>query len=314
MILVTGATGFVGAALVARLARDKVPVRACVHRRAIEPMDGVESVRVGELGDAFDWRAALEGVAVVVHVAARAHVMHETDADPQITYRRTNVDGTLALARQAAATGVRRFVFISSVKVNGETGLFRESDAPAPGDPYGISKMEAEQGLRRIADESGMEVVIIRPPLVYGPGVRANFRSLMRAVARGWPLPLGAIDNRRSLVGLDNLVDFIVTCVRHPQAANETFLVSDGDDVSTPELVRRLARAMGRPARLIPVPVWMLEAGAALLGRRAAVQRLCSSLQVDGSKARQLLGWAPPLTLEEGLRRAVREYVREAAV
>lgn len=312
-VLITGASGFVGRALCARMVALGTRVRGA-SRSLTELPSGVESCAAGDIHATTDWGEALAGVSVVIHPAARVHIMRDSAADPLAEFRSVNVAGTLNLARQAAAASVRRFVFISSVKVNGETGLFSESDAPAPEDAYGISKMEAEQGLRSIADETGMEIVIIRPPLVYGPGVRANFRSLMRTVARGWPLPLGAIDNRRSLVGLDNLVDFIITCLRHPRAANETFLVSDGEDVSTPELVRRLARAMGRPARLIPVPVWMLHAGATLFGRGAAVRRLCGSLQVDTAKARQLLGWTPPLTLDEGLRRAVQEYVREAAV
>ena len=256
-----------------------------------------------------DWSRALTGVSVVVHAAARVHVMVDAATDPLAEFRRVNVQGTLHVARQAAAAGVRRFVFVSSVKVNGEAtklGVpFSAEDVPAPLDPYGVSKMEAEQGLRQIAAETGMAVVIIRPPLVYGPGVKANFAALMRAVQRGWPLPLGAVHNQRSLVALDNLVDFIVTCLAHPQAANQTFLVSDGQDLSTTELVLGLARAAGVSARLLPVPVWALQAGAALLGKRDAVQRLCGNLQVDISKAHNLLGWLPPVSVAEGLRRAV---------
>jgi nucleoside-diphosphate-sugar epimerase len=214
----------------------------------------------------------------------------------------------LTLARQAAAAGVRRFVFVSSIKVNGEATQpghpFTAGDAPAPLDPYGISKMEAEQGLRQIAAETGIEVVIIRPPLVYGPGVKANFAAMMRWLRRGVPLPLGAIDNQRSLVALDNLADLIITCITHPAAANQTFLVSDGQDVSTSELLRRMGRAMGRPARLLPVPAGLLELGAALVGRRDMAQRLCGCLQVDIEKTRQLLGWSPPLTLDQGLTKA----------
>jgi nucleoside-diphosphate-sugar epimerase len=235
--------------------------------------------------------------------------MQDTATDPLTAFRTANVDGTLNLARQAAAAGVKRFVFISSVKVNGEFTLsgraYSEADAPKPEDAYGQSKHEAEQGLRQIASDTGMEVTIIRPPLVYGPGVKANFASLMRAVQRGWPLPLGAVHNQRSFVALDNLVDFIVTCITHPQAANQTFLVSDGQDLSTPDLIRRMARAMNRPARLLSVPVWALKAGASLLGKGDAVQRLCGNLQVDISKSRELLGWSPPISVDEGLRRAV---------
>jgi len=259
--------------------------------------------------DSVDWGKVLVGVSTVVHLAARVHVMHETETDPLTAFRAVNVGGTLKLARQAAAAGVKRFVFISSVKVNGESTssgkAFTELDAPNPQDAYGQSKHEAEQGLRQLSADTGMEVVIIRPPLVYGPGVKANFAALMRAVQRGWPLPLGAVHNQRSLVALSNLVDFIVTCLTHPAAANQTFLVSDGEDLSTPDLIRRMARAMNRPARLLPVPVWALQAVALLLGKGDAVQRLCGNLQVDISKARKLLGWNPPVSVDEGLRGAM---------
>lgn len=265
----------------------------------------VESEIVGNIDSFTRWEGAVSGVDTVIHLAARVHMMNDTSTDPLAEFRRVNTEGTLNLARQAAEAGVRRFIFLSSVKVNGETGFFRESDVEDPQDPYAISKCEAEQGLRRIAAETGMAVVIIRPPLVYGPGVKANFQSLMRAVGKGVPLPLGAIDNRRSLVGIDNLVDLIVTCIDHPAAANETFLVSDGEDLSTPELVRRIARALGKPARLFPVSPALLKAAATLLGRREAVERLLSSLQVDISKTRDLLGWRPPVSVDAGLTRAV---------
>jgi len=266
-------------------------------------------MRLATRADSADWGKVLFGITTVVHLAARVHVMHDTEADPLMAFRVVNVEGTLNLTRQAAAAGVKRFVFISSVKVNGELTqsgrAFTEADSPDPQDAYGLSKHEAEQGLRQLAVDTGMEVVIIRPPLVYGPGVKANFAALMRAVQRGWPLPLGAVPNQRSLVALSNLVDFIVTCIAHPQAANQTFLVSDGQDLSTTELVRGMARAAGVPARLLPVPVWALQAGATLLGKGGAVQRLCGNLQVDISKARQLLGWVPPISIDEGLRRVV---------
>jgi nucleoside-diphosphate-sugar epimerase len=251
------------------------------------------------------WAEALRNRQCVVHLAARVHVMHDASSDPLAEFRKANVESTLALATQAAQSGVQRFVFISSVKVNGEhtqTGHpFRSDDQPAPQDPYGISKMEAEVGLRAIARQTGMEVVIIRPPLVYGPGVKANFASMVRWLQRGMPLPLGAIDNRRSLVALDNLVDLIVTCLDHPAAANQTFMVSDGDDVSTTELLQRMGAALGKPARLLPVPQGLLEWGAALLGKKDVAQRLFSSLQVDAEPTRQLLGWKPPVSLDQGL-------------
>jgi nucleoside-diphosphate-sugar epimerase len=230
--------------------------------------------------------------------------MREKAAEPLVEFRRVNALGTLNLARQAVQAGVKRFVFLSSVKVNGERGVYSEAAPPAPVDAYGVSKAEAELGLRQLATDTGMEVVIVRSPLVYGPGVKANFQTLMHAVARGVPLPLGAIHNHRSMVALDNLVDFILTCIEHPAAANETFLVSDGEDLSTTDLIRRLARAMGRPARLIPVPASVLLGGAMLLGKHEMAQRLLASLQVDISKARQLLGWVPPISVDEGLRRA----------
>jgi len=268
-----------------------------------------EGALVGAIDGLTDWSRELAAVCKVIHLAARVHVMNDIEADPLKAFRAVNVDGTLNLARQASAAGVKRFVFISSVKVNGESTqrgqAFTEADAPNPLDAYGQSKHEAELGLRQLSAETGMEVVIIRPPLVYGPGVKANFAALMRAVQRGWPLPLGAVHNQRSLVALDNLVDFVVTCITHPQAANQTFLVSDGQDLSTTELVRGMAKAAGVTARLLPVPVWALQAGASLLGKGDAVQRLCGNLQVDMSKARSLLGWLPPVSVEEGLRRAM---------
>ena len=314
---VTGATGFLGAALLRRLALQRADVSGAtayslsgISRHApAKVIDGVRYVPIGDLTGKVDWPAALSGVEVVVHTAARVHMMVDRAAEPLAEFRRVNVQATLSLAREAAAIGVRRFVFISSVKVYGEATLagqvFTEQDATAPQDGYGISKLEAEEGLRQLSADTGMEVVIIRPPLVYGPGVKANFAALMRAVQRAWPLPLGAVHNQRSLVALDNLVDFIVTCITHPQAANQTFLVSDGQDLSTTELVRGMAQAVGVPARLLPVPVWALQAGASLLGKGDAVQRLCGNLQVDISKARNLLGWVPPVSVQEGLRRAM---------
>jgi nucleoside-diphosphate-sugar epimerase len=306
--LITGPTGFVGQQLCAQAMKNGVAVY-CALRRHEDVPGSAGSFVIKDLDGTTDWGAAIKSVNVVVHLAARVHVMSDPIADPLAAYRTVNVDGTLNLARQASAAGVRRFVFVSSIKVNGEYSRpdrpFSESDVPDPQDAYGQSKLEAEHGLRQISADTGMEVVVIRPPLVYGPGVKANFAALMRAVQLGWPLALGAIYNRRSLVALDNLVDFILTCATHPKAANQTFLVSDGNDLSTTELVRGLARAAGVPARLMPVPVWALQAGASILGRGGDVQRLCGNLQVDISKARRLLDWQPPVTVDEGLRRAV---------
>lgn len=308
MILVTGATGFIGRSLITKLAGDGIETRACVRRERVEMPDGVTTWQVGGLTGDTDWRQALAGVEVVVHAAARVHVMDETATDPLSEFRRINVQGTLNLARQAAAAGVQRFVFISSIKVNGEATQpgrpFMADAVPAPRDAYGISKMEAEQGLQEIAAETGVEFVIIRPPLVYGPGVKANFAVMMRWLRRGVPLPFGAIHNQRSMVAIDNLIDLIVTCLRHPAASNQTFLVSDGEDISTTELLQRMSQAMHRPARLIPVASGLLEKAAAMLGKRDMAQRLCGSLQVDIQKTRHLLGWSPPLTLDQGLKKA----------
>ena len=312
-VLVTGATGFVGRALLSRLLDDGLDIPVAALRDQLTTtksvLNVVQSAVVGTIDGQTAWGTALTGVSTVVHAAARVHVMADTSADPLAEFRRVNVDGTLNLARQAAVAGVKRFVFVSSVKVIGEATLlgqpFSEADVAAPQDAYGQSKHEAEMGLRDLAAVTGMEVVIVRPPLVYGPGVKANFAALMSVVQRGWPLPLGAVNNQRSLVALDNLVDLIVTCLDHPAAANQTFMVSDGQDLSTAQLVQGMAQAAGVSARLLPVPVWAMQAVANLLGKGAAVQRLCGNLQVDISKARTLLDWVPPVTVAEGLRRAM---------
>jgi nucleoside-diphosphate-sugar epimerase len=308
-ILVTGATGFVGKAVVQRLLNDDESWRVAVALRK----DGQQwPARIlprvtGDLEPSTDWSLALDGVSLLVHCAARVHVMAETAANPLDEFRRVNVLGTLNLAQQAAKSGVRRFVFVSSIGVIGAATAYKpftSEDPVQPHSPYAQSKYEAELGLQDLAAETGMEVVIIRPPLVYGPGAPGNFGSLMRWLRRGIPLPLGAIHNQRSLVALDNLVDLIVTCLTHPAAANQTFLVSDGEDVSTTELLRRMGQALGCPTRLIPVPASWLKLAAELVGKQDVAQRLCGSLQVDIEKTRRLLGWTPPLSLDEGLRRA----------
>lgn len=305
-ILVTGASGFVGGQLIRRLAdQPSIAVRGAV--RATPAGDHPGLIAVGEINGDTDWSEALQGQRIVVHTAARAHIMDDMAADPLAEFRSVNVTGTLKLARQAAAAGVGRFVFISSIKVNGEQtpldACFMADDVPAPEDPYGISKWEAEQGLRELASETGMEVVIIRPPLIYGPGVKGNFASMIKLVGRGLPLPLGAVHNKRSLVALDNLVDLIITCIDHPGAANETFLVSDGEDLSTTQLLQGVAEAMGKPSRLIPVPASLLQFGATLLGKKAVAQRLLGSLQADISHTQKCLNWTPPLTVKQGLQR-----------
>lgn len=303
-ILVTGATGFVGGPTCRRLLAGGHRVVAAVRRADPALPARIEIRRVAALGPDTDWRAALDGVEAVIHLAARAHVMAEHSADPVALFRRVNGDGTLCLAAQAAAAGVKRFVFVSSVKVNGEATPidrpFRADDEPAPADAYGISKAEAEAGLAEIASSTGLSLAVIRPPLVHGPGTKGNLALLLKAIRLGLPLPLGAIRNRRSLIGVDNLADALAFLVAHP--AEGCFLIRDGDDVSTPELVRALAQVAGRPPRLVPVPPPLLRLVAAGLGRSALYQRLAGSLAVDDSPLRQL-GWAPPFTLAEGLAR-----------
>lgn len=307
-VLVTGATGFVGRALMVSLVRAGITPRATL-RRSTEMGVG-EAVVVGDIGPDTDWSAALTSCDAVVHLAARVHVLHEQAGDSLAAFRRTNTAGTLNLARQAAAAGVGRFVFLSSIKVNGEgrDAPYTEADKPAPEDAYGQSKWEAEQGLRAIERETGLEAVILRPPLVYGPGVKANFLSLMRAVDAGWPLPLGAVRNQRSLLYLGNLVDAIRACLTHPAAAGQTFVLSDGAPLSSAELARALAIALGRPARLPSVPLGLLRVGTRLLGRGGAMNRLLGSLAVDDSLIRARLGWRPPYSLEAGMNETVFAY------
>ncbi|UWH25676.1 SDR family oxidoreductase [Pseudomonas sp. HD6515] len=311
-VLVTGGNGFIGAALIKKLTERQIgQVRAAVRRPGVTCV-GAEPIVVGNIDGATDWCAALAGVNYVVHAAARVHVMREAEADALLAFRKVNVDGSLNLARQAAQAGVKRFVFISSIKVNGEVTAagapYRACDLPAPVDAYGLSKLEAEEGLRRVALETGMELVIIRPVLVYGPGVKANFLSMMKWLCRGVPLPFGAIDNRRSLVSLFNLVDLIMVCIEHPLAAGETFLASDGEDVSTTQLLRKLACALGKPARLVPVPASWMRAVAMLIGQGSVAQRVLCSLQVDIEKNRELLGWEPPLSLDQGLKLVAKSF------
>lgn len=305
-ILLTGASGFLGGALLQVLENLQNVSVTRVCRKTIESSEDGWIV-LGSFDGNTDFSQALQGVSVVIHAAARAHVMRDEVVDVLGEYRKVNVDATLRLARQAAQAGVRRFIFISSIKVNGEQTLlgrpFTENDAPKPEDAYGISKYEAEQGLLAMARETRMEVVIIRPPLVYGPGVKGNFASMAKWVKAGVPLPFGAIHNRRSLVALDNLVSLIVTCVEHPAAANQIFLVSDGEDLSTSDLLRRLAVASDRPSRLTPVPEKLLLSGLSFVGKRMIAHRLLGSLQVDSAKARNLLEWTPPVTVDEGLKR-----------
>ena len=309
-VLVTGATGMLGRAMVTRLAGDpRYTVRAAVRRSGSALPAGVDEVEIGDMETRLDWTKALESADVVIHVAARAHVMRDATYSPLEEYRRANTVTTINLAQQAAESGIQRFLFISSIKVNGEETAFGAPFTPdalaMPRDAYGVSKMEAEQGIRQIAQRTGMSCVIVRPPLVYGPGVKANFKVMMDWLGKGIPLPLATVHNKRSLVALDNLVDMLVTCIEHPSAANQTFLVSDGEDLSTSELLSRLSAAMGRPARLFSVPESLLRFSAMLLCRSSMAQRLCGSLQVDISKTCENLSWRPPIDVDEGLRRVV---------
>jgi len=322
-ILITGTNGFIGKVLCDKLIADGYHVRGAV--RGITQMtvlpSGLERVQVGDIDSETDWSEALDGINVVIHLAARVHVMDDVADDPLAEFRKVNTAGTLNLARQAVAAGVKRFVFISSIKVNGEgtgdgelgTGrgkwrnVFTERNVPCPQDAYAVSKWEAEQGLLKITEETGLEVVIIRPPLVYGLGVKANFRSLIKWVGKGVPLPLGAVHNKRSFVALDNLVSFIIHCIDHPKAANEVFLISDGKDVSTTELLQKVAKAFGKSVLLVPAPVSLMTFFAKLLGKGDMADRLFGSLQVDSSKARDLLGWEPVVSMDEGLNLQIRQ-------
>lgn len=314
-ILVTGATGFVGRFLCTRLLSEGWSVRGTLlaSESPSSLVAGVESVIVEPLGLDTPWSHALAGVDTIIHLAARVHIMDDPSVDPLTEFRRVNVAGTEHLAREAARAGVKRLVFISSIKVNGEESAIPYSeDSPAqPTDPYGISKWEAEQALRQIDSEAGLEVVVVRPTLVYGPGVKANFLNMMKVVQRGIPLPLASITNKRSLIYVGNLVDALATCATHPAAAGQTFLVSDGEDVSTPELIRRTASALHAPARLFSMPPTFMRLAGAFTGKSAAVNRLLGSLTVDSSKIRRELGWQPPFTVEEGLRETAEWFKNE---
>jgi len=309
--LITGANGFVGKALCAELLRQGKLVRAAV-RSANWPIENVEMVTVGTIDGHTDWSDALHSVDVVIHLAARVHVMKEAAVDPLAEFLKVNFYGTSNLAQQAASAGVKRFVYVSSIKVNGEQTTeaqrYADSDEPEPQDPYAISKWRAEQDLWRIAQETGMEVVIIRPPLVYGPGVQGNFISLMDAIEKGVPLPLAGARNARSLVYVGNLVDALIACAEQPAAAGQTYLVSDGETVSTAVLIAKIAQSLERSNHLFYLPSGILRAVAVLLGRAEQVDRLFGSLRVNDTKIRAELGWSPPYTLEQGLRETADWY------
>jgi nucleoside-diphosphate-sugar epimerase len=311
-VLITGANGFIGEALCARFFQENHSVRKtirslCTAKQPARQDHGFvlsDCFVSGDIGPDTDWAAALREVDAVIHLAARVHVTRDTTADALGEFIKVNVSGTKKLAVAAAQADVKRFVYLSSAKVNGESTAhlaFSEHDTPAPEDAYAISKLEAEQTLQKLADETGLEVVIIRPPLVYGPQVRANFLTLLKLVDRGVPLPFASVANQRSLLYVGNLVDAIIRCIEHPAAVGQTFLVSDGEDVSTPELIKRLAATLGRPARLIPLPTLLLNLAGRILGKADEISRLAGSLQVDSSRIRQVLDWAPPFSMKQGL-------------
>ncbi|MEY8215669.1 MAG: SDR family oxidoreductase [Colwellia sp.] len=309
-ILITGASGFFGRHLLRVIDSQNVRVLGRTKPVDINSNKFIKSEISGET----DFSGCFKGVEIVIHCAARAHIMTESVSNPLWEYRSVNTFGTLRLAQQAAKEGVNRFIYLSSIKVNGETTTdslpYTEQDCDAPQDFYGVSKMEAEHGLRIIAAETGMEVVIIRPPLVYGPGVKANFLSLLKLSSKGLPLPFGAVHNQRSMVYVDNLVYFVIKCIDHPAAANETFLVSDGDDVSLTTLLKYMGSAFGRAPRLVPIPVFIFKLLGMLAGKQAVVDRLVGDLQADSSKARMLMDWKPPFTVEQGIQGTVDEFLK----
>jgi nucleoside-diphosphate-sugar epimerase len=313
-ILVTGAGGFIGRQLCGELLRRGQQVRAAV-RAPFQSPDGVDQVTVGAIDGATDWNAALGGIDAIIHLAARVHVMKDTAADPLAEFLKVNLLGTANLARQAVAAGTRRLVYVSSIKVNGEQTrggqIYSEQDVPAPQDPYGISKWQAEQALQQLSRMTGLEVVIVRPPLVYGPGVKGNFFKLLAAIDKGVPLPLSGAHNLRSMVYAGNLADALIACASHPAAAGQTYLVSDGEDVSTARLVEDIAHALGRNSRSFYLPPGLLRAAAALLGRTEQADRLLDSLQVSDKKIRGDLGWAPPYSMEQGLRATADWYRKQ---
>ncbi len=314
MILVTGANGFIGSAIVQRIQKDgEHNVRGAVRQRETDIVGRTDYVSIGDLSGETDWRRALESIRTVVHTAARVHTTTENPVDNVAEFRKVNVEGTISLAQQAVSQGVRRLIFISSIKVNGEetttASCFRPDDIPAPLDAYGASKFEAEQALLDISDNTGLEIVIIRPPLVYGPGVKANFETMIKWSNRRVPLPFGAIRNKRSLVGLINLVDVIIRCLEHPKAVGQIFLVSDDNDLSTTELLRRTSAALGKSALLVPVPQRWLEKVTDLLNVQHISQRLFCSLRVDMSKTKRMLDWSPPITVDDELRSTVQYWL-----
>jgi len=308
-ILVTGANGFIGRNLCSLLKEKGYFVRGAVRNNVCDVSEADEYIQVGEINESTDWQKALIEVDTVIHLAARVHVMSDRDVDPLDAFRKVNVLGTECLARMAAKAGAKRFIFISSVKVNGEGSHqpYTEKDKPKPEDAYGISKREAEDSLTSVAAKSGLKTVILRPSLVYGLGVKANFKNLIRIAGAGLPLPFKGIRNQRSFIYIGNLVDAIATVITHPLAVGETFLVSDGEDISTPALIKMIASAMNKKVILFPLPPAVLKVLSTLAGQGEAMVKLTGSLRIDSSKIRNLLGWKPPFTLEEGITETVKK-------
>ena len=314
-VLITGANGFIGKALCNRMLNENWHVRCAI--RSLHAKTEIPSIadilKIKLIGPDTDWSGALAGTNYVVHLAGRVHKNRDIGSDSLSLFRRVNVEGTRRLAQMASLANIRRFVYMSSVKVNGEGRLtpYTEEDIQGPLDPYGISKWEAEKVLNQISEETGMDTVIIRSPLVYGPHVKANFLRLLNMVCRGIPLPVARIKNRRSLIYVENLVDAIVTCIDKPGASGQTYFVSDGEDVSTPELIRRISAAMGRPARLFPFPLFMLKIAGCISDRSVEIDRLLESLMVDSSKIRRELDWHPPFSMDQGLKETAKWYLKK---
>ena len=314
-VLLTGAAGFIGRSLAVEMQKKDFNLVAAVRQQSSSLPENILQAVMGDITPETDWSSMLDAVSTVIHTAARVHIMNDAATDPLAEFRKANVDVTMQLAKQSATAGVKRFIFLSTIKVNGEmTQLgkpFTADDSPAPNDSYGISKAETEQALLNLSSVTGMEVVIIRPVLVYGAGVKANFLSMMHWLKRGFPLPLGAIHNKRSLIALDNLVDLIIICIDHPAAANQVFLASDGEDLSTTELLQRVGLSLGRHVRLIPVPASFLVMFARLTGKSVLARRLIGSLQVDITKTLNTLEWVPPVNVEEAIDKTVKGFLQQ---
>jgi len=310
-LLITGGTGFIGKAICENLKSHNYLINITSRNKHLTKHKGLMAHNIGEIDQKTNWIDALDGVNYVIHCAAKTHVLKDLKKNSLFAFRKVNVEGTINLAKQAAAYGVKRLILLSSIKVNGEktleSSIFKYNDIPNPEDAYGISKWEAEQGLWEISKQTGLEVVIIRAPLVYGRSVKGNLKRLIKLIKSGTPLPLSLVKNQRSLIGIDNLVDMIIRCIDHPDASGKTFLVSDGEDLSTPDLLKHIATAMGRPVRLFPFPISLLKLFGFVMGKSSEIDKLTGSLQLDSDYTRKILNWSPPLSVEEGIRRMVKE-------